>query len=208
MSMTPSDAAWEEFYDKMSEELYQEHKDQAINEFTEEQLQSFYLENQNLMRPAVDAIQEGKKLQEDQYFSAALVFFVSAIEILLKTTLLKPVIYGLIHNEVLAEVIAENFLKQSGLDRYKKLMSKIFQEVANVDLSHVKRESSDKLLIVECDEIQKIRNRIIHQGFKCLPDDAELSNLVAASVFGSIVKPFLYSIGLTVVERGEIIPVK
>ena len=120
MSMTPSDAAWEEFYDKMSEELYQEHKDQAINEFTEEQLQSFYLENQNLMRPAVDAIQEGKKLQEDQYFSAALVFFVSAIEILLKTTLLKPVIYGLIHNEVLAEVIAENFLKQSGLDRYKK----------------------------------------------------------------------------------------
>lgn len=77
-----------------------------------------------------------------------------------------------------------------------------------MDLSHVKRESSDKLLIVECDEIQKIRNRIIHQGFKCLPDDAELSNLVAASVFGSIVKPFLYSIGLTVVERGEIIPVK
>jgi len=39
MSMTPSDAAWEEFYDKMSEELYQEHKDQAINEFTEERLQ-------------------------------------------------------------------------------------------------------------------------------------------------------------------------
>ena len=75
MSYDPSDAAWDEFYDRMSEELYPDHKDQAIAEFTEERLQSFYLRQPNVMRPAVDAIQEGKRLQKNGHHSAALVFF-------------------------------------------------------------------------------------------------------------------------------------
>ncbi len=47
------------------------------------------------MRPAVDAIQQGKQLQANKYRSAAQVFFMSAVEILLKATLLRPVICGL-----------------------------------------------------------------------------------------------------------------
>lgn len=207
MSYDETDAAWDEFYDKISEELYPEHKDQAITEFTKERLQSFYLKNPKVMRPAVDAIQEGKKLQENQHYSAALIFFVSAIEILLKATLLKPVIYGLIHNEDLADVIVKNTLGQSGFNRYEGLLSKIFQEQAGVKLSSVNRESSNKPLLIECKEMQDIRNKIVHQGSKCLSDQAELSRLVTVAVFELIVRPVLYSIDLTVIERGEIIEV-
>lgn len=204
MSYDETDAAWDEFYDKISEELYPEHKDQAITEFTKERLQSFYLKNPKVMRPAVDAIQEGKRLQENGHHSASLVFFVSAIEILLKATLLKPVIYGLVHNEALAEIIVKNTLGQSGFSRYEGLLSKIFQEHAGVKLSSVNRESSIKPLLTECKEMQDMRNKIIHQGSQCSTDEAELSKLVVAAVFESIVRPVLYSIGLTVVERGEI----
>lgn len=87
-----SEAGWNELYNQMSSELYPEHKDQAITEFTKDRLQSYYLKNPNVMRPAVDAIQHGKKLQKDGYNSAALIFFVSAVEILLKATLLKPIV--------------------------------------------------------------------------------------------------------------------
>lgn len=204
MSYNEDDAALEEFYDKISEELYPEHKNQAIGEFTIDRLQSYYLENPKVMRPAVDAIQEGKKLQENGHHSAALVFFVSAIEILLKATLLRPVIYGLVHNEALAEIIVKNTLTQSGFNRYNGLLSKIFQEHAGIELSSVQRDSSSKPLLTECEKMQDIRNKIIHQGLQCTTDDAELSKLIAAAVYKSIVKPVLQSISLTVVEDGEI----
>lgn len=176
--MTPNEAAMEEFYDQMREELYLEEEDQIIADFTADRLQSFYLKNPQVMRPAVDAIQEGKKLQAGEHYSAALIFFISAVEILLKTTLLKPVIYGLIHNEALAEVVVKNFLSQSGFVRYENLMSKIFQELSNVNLSSVKRETSNDSLMIECKKTQDMRNRIIHQGLIIGSEDAELSRLV------------------------------
>ena len=55
MSYDESDAAWDEFYDRMSEELYPDHKDQAITEFTEERLQSYYLK---FICPVKDTVRE------------------------------------------------------------------------------------------------------------------------------------------------------
>jgi len=56
---TPEEYAMEGFYDQISRELYPDHKEQAIEEFTEEKLKSYYQKNSKVMRPAVDAIQEG-----------------------------------------------------------------------------------------------------------------------------------------------------
>ena len=45
------DAAWDQMWDQMSVELYPEHKEQAIEEFTTERLQSFYLRNPDILAP-------------------------------------------------------------------------------------------------------------------------------------------------------------
>jgi hypothetical protein len=42
MSYIPEDAAWDEAYENISRELYPEHKEQAISEFTAERLRSYY----------------------------------------------------------------------------------------------------------------------------------------------------------------------
>ncbi|WP_169709471.1 hypothetical protein [Deferrisoma camini] len=55
MSYDEQDAAMDEFYDQISKELYPEHKEQAIEEFTQEKLKSYYLQNPGVMRPAVEA---------------------------------------------------------------------------------------------------------------------------------------------------------
>lgn len=68
MSYDPEDAAMDEFYDLISKELYPEHKEQAIEEFTDDKLKSYYQDNPDVMRPAVDAIQEGNwQLKEGRY---------------------------------------------------------------------------------------------------------------------------------------------
>jgi len=205
MSYDPEDAAMDEFYDQISKELYPEHKEQAIEEFTEEKLKSYYQQNPNVMRPAVDAIQEGNWQLEQKRYSPALVFYVTAIELLLKATLLRPVLYGLIHNEGLAEIMIKHILGQTGVERYEMLLAQLFDKLANIDVKQIYREGAQSKLFVECRELQKIRNTIIHQGVFCTENDAKKGNLVAVAVFEQIVQPMLSSIGLTVIEKGKIV---
>src|SRR5689334_2194881 len=113
MSYDQYDEARDAMYDEISRELYPDHKAQAITEFTTARLQSYYTANPVVMRPAVESIQEGRRLQANGHSSAAIVFFVTAIELLLKATLLKPVVHGLVHSEGLAEVIVAQALGQS-----------------------------------------------------------------------------------------------
>jgi len=92
MSYTEEDARWDEFWDQMSKELYPEHKEQAIEEFTTARLQSYYLKNPDILAPGIRMYIEAKELQEN-HPSASYVFATSAIELFLKSAFLKPVVY-------------------------------------------------------------------------------------------------------------------
>ncbi|MCO5096680.1 MAG: hypothetical protein M9884_04315 [Rhodocyclaceae bacterium] len=207
MSYDEHDAALEEMYDRIGQELYPEHKAQAIEEFTAERLRSFYLKHPEVMRPALTAFKEAKALRESNHFSAALVFYVTSIELFLKSTLLKPVVYGLVHNDALADVIVQFALGQSGFDRYKSLLAKLFSDIANIELNDIKREGAVKPLLDEALDVQKIRNKIIHQGATCTESEANLARDVATLVFGRIVVQMFDTLGLDVHEKGLIKPV-
>lgn len=60
------------YYEQESakEEFIEEISLQAINELTNDRLRSFYIKHPNVMRPAVDALQEGKSLYELNHYSA------------------------------------------------------------------------------------------------------------------------------------------
>jgi hypothetical protein len=206
MSYDPSDAARDEMYDEIARELYPSHKEQAIGEFTAERLQSYYVANPKVMRPAVDAIQEGRKLQANGHYGAAVVYFVTAIELLLKATLLRPVVHGLVHSEGLAEVIVQQALAQPGFDRYSKLLAGLYVQITGKELSAVKRDDAKDALITECTAQQALRNRIIHQGAIANAEDAELARLIVVAVYELVVRQVLWHLRLSVVERGEIIP--
>ena len=206
MSYDEYDAARDEFYEQISQELYPEHKVQAVEEFTAERLRSFYEKYPSVMLPAVDALQEGKALQEKGHFSGAVVFFVSAIELLLKATLLKPVIYGLVHHDALADIIVQHTLGQAGFDRYEGLLADLFSRLAGLDVKAISRDDASSKLLEESKQLQKLRNRIIHQGAKATEAEAETAHLVAIAIYEKIVKPMLYVLGLTVGEKGVISP--
>ena len=91
--ITESEAQYEEWMD----ELYREHKEQAIEEFTGERLKSFYLAHPLIARPSFEALTEARKLVEG-HLSAAQVIAAVAVEVGLKDALLKPVVHGLVHS--------------------------------------------------------------------------------------------------------------
>lgn len=206
MSYDEHDAAIDEMYERISDELYPEHRDQAVSEFTAERLRSYYLDNPMVMRPAVDTLQEVKRLRANGHSSAVVVFCATAIELFLKATVLQPIVYGLVHSPALADVIVRYAVGQTGFDRYRELLSRMFEELANVDLAKVSRTGAKVALIDECREIQALRNDVIHKGRDCSPDGAERSIGVAIAVYNDIVAPILGSLGLAVVEKGRIEP--
>jgi hypothetical protein len=204
MSYSEEDASWDELWDQMSKELYPDHKEQAIEEFTTTRMQSYYLKNPDVLAPGLQMYIEAKELLE-KHPSASFVFATSAIELFLKSALLKPVISGLIHNEPLSKIIVETSLNSTGFIRYKKLLSGLFTELINIDIDKVKRIGSHEYLFREASEVQKKRNEIIHQGIVVDKDDAIFAISVAYGVLHSIVNPMLLGIGLWMDKRGIVL---
>lgn len=204
MSYDERDAAMDEMLERISDELYPEHRNQAVSEFTADRLRSFYLAHPMVMRPAIDALQEVKRLKANGHSSAVVIFCATAIELFLKATVLQPIVYGLVHSPALADVIVKYAVGQTGFDRYRDLLSSMFEELAGLDLAKVMRSGSKTALIDECRGIQELRNGIIHKGLNCARDDADRAIEVAAAVYKEIVVPILASLELTVLAHGRI----
>lgn len=204
MSYDEYDASLDDFYERVGEELYSNHKAQAIQEFTADRLKSFYVAQPNVMLPAVLAYREAKKLQSLDHHAPTVVFSVTAIEVFLKTTLLKPVIFGLVHHESLAAIVVEHTLGQTGFDRYKTLLSRLFADLADIDVAFVKRDGFESPLLDEVLSLQKLRNKIIHQGQQCSKEEATHALDITSAVFSKIVLPMLGALGLEVHEKGGI----
>jgi hypothetical protein len=198
MSYTPFDEAWDQFY----EDRYRR---DVIEDFTTERLQSFYTRNPAIATNALQSHEEARNLLADGHPSASLVFAVSAIEQFLKVTLLRPVIYGLVHHEPLADVIVEFTLGQTGFDRYNKLLAGLFEKLAGIDITNVKRQSSSKKLLEEAAELQKLRNKIIHQGLPVSDVDAQVAIETASAVSNEILERMLNALGLQLDKIGRIV---
>ena len=203
MSYDARDAAMDEMYDRMSDELYPDHKARAIEEVTTKRFHAYYKQHSFVMRPAVDMVQEGNKLKDEGHFAAAVVFYMTAVEILLKATVLRPVILGLIHNEELAAIVVDHTLTGTGFDRYTKLLAGLFDELVGIKLDSIKAESG-KTILAECTDLQNLRNGVIHRGESRTEEEANRAHTTANAVFHLLVDPMICALGLTIIERGEI----
>jgi len=198
------DEAWDAAWEHMSKELYPEHREQAIEEFTDERLKSFYMQHSDILLQAVKRFEEADELHES-HPSASLVFSTTAIELYLKSSLLKPVVYGLIHNEALADIVVATALGQTGFERYKKLLSKLFEEIAGIDIGGVKRAGSTISLLSEVKKVQDLRNAVIHRGEDATAEQARFAMDVATCVLYGIVNVMLYVLGLKFDDDGYIV---
>src|SRR5437016_11002375 len=106
MSMEPweaeEEAALQNLYNEFGPEWAAEHRDelfqQAVREFTADRLKSYYVAQPRLALPALDSLKESQSLLAS-HPKAALVFAMTAIEVTIKTVLLKPIVFGLVHTE-------------------------------------------------------------------------------------------------------------
>ena len=199
MSMT-----WEEvMYDEAMSDLYEENKKQAIQEFTVERLQSYYLEYPGIAMPALKALEKAQQLTAS-YPTASFIFSTISIEVGIKATLLKPVVYGLIHSESLASIITDMVIRQTSIDKFQKLLFKILSEYGEIDLNSLKRANSSKLLWTEMKDVQKRRNSVIHRAENIDINESKEALCIAEYILENIFPQLVTHLELNISEDGSI----
>ncbi len=104
----------------------------------------------------------------------------------IKVVLLKPIVFGLVHTEALASLITELTIKNTGIERFYKLLSGILTRFGGVDLETFKRTGSTTPLWKEITEVRDARNAVIHRGENVEESTAELAVAVAQSLLHDI----------------------
>ena len=185
----------EHYHDYMEEqaieELYEEMRAQAIEEFTEERLQAYYLANKLLAKPAVDFLSQARTVRTSNS-TAGFLLAAIAIEVGLKATLIKPIVYGLVHAESVASLITDLTLSPMGLERYRELLFQLLKMQGGTDLKNYQRQDSRKTLWEEILEVKKLRNATMHRAQSVMEVNTALAlgvaSVITETIFPSVLR--------------------
>lgn len=205
MTYTPEDARADEFYEELARELYPAHRDQAIGEFTAERLRSYYLKEPDLAVNGRRAFHQAKQLYRLGQLGPALVCAVTVIEVFFKGGFLRPVVYGLVHSDALAEAVVKAALSQPGYKRYEPLLARLYGELVGRELTSFTRKGSNKPILVDASEAQAVRNRVVHEGYEPTDEEARQAIGAAAIVMVNIWRPMLNTLGLRVGAKAHVV---
>ncbi len=192
MSYSWADAAHDEW---LAEQGAEEFREEIVQEFTVECLCSFFLNHPDLGRPAVDALVEARNLLPVSP-TACLVFAAASSEIAVKAVLLQPMIYGVVHQESVAALLAELALSRRGYKDFKKLLFQLLKDHGGVDLDAHVRSATNKPLWQEICEIQGRRNRAVHHMETHAAADAQHAIDVAEEILTEVFPALVRSLGL------------
>ena len=122
----------------------------VVEQFAQERLQSYYVQNPDVALPACWALEQARALLPD-HPEASLVFAVTAAEVGLKSGLLKPILHGLVHDEAFAAIIA-NLMPTQRNQQFRDLLFAILGNYGSVDLGTFVRPGASPTL---WDEMQQ-----------------------------------------------------
>ena len=196
-----ADAYYEKLYNELGPEWAEEHASelntQAIHDFTNERLQSYYLKHPDMAGAALAMMGEMGGLIGGHRI-AALLFATSAVEITIKHLLLKPILNGLVHNERVADLVMGLAPRETGSDGFKALLFGVLNKVAGVDLATYRRSGSNRTVWDEWKQLQKERNNLIHDGSAPSAETLAFFDSVATEFLNVIFPKVLRRLGLEV----------
>lgn len=134
--------------------------------------------------------------------------FTTTIEVGLKVALLKPVVYGLVHNQSVADLVSDLAIKHNGLDRFKPLLARILSHYGNIDFEGFTIQGHSKTVWEEIKKIQNLRNGVLHRAEPVREEEAELARVVASMIIvvylGSILERLNLKLGKGAVIEDDV----
>ncbi|MDP8240414.1 MAG: hypothetical protein P9X24_15090 [Candidatus Hatepunaea meridiana] len=119
------EAGWDAIYNEISGEVIENYKaDRSI---------AYFEKYPKIAIPSYHALLNARSLLAENC-TAAQIFATIAIEVGLKFVFAKPIIYGLIHSDIGAELISDFTMNFTNIERYRKTVLPLLSKFAKVDL--------------------------------------------------------------------------
>ncbi len=216
MAYEPIDAYYEELEQSAYEHFYEQYQNsdhhaedlyEAVEEFIEERLRSFYLRKPTVVQPPLALLKEAKELYQVEHFSAAQVFAGAAIEVTFKEAILKPIVYGFVLSDTMANLIVEIFAKSvREIDRFKVLLLHIIETFGEVNLDQLILEGANKTVWQQAKEVGEQRNQLLHKAKQATKEDAEQSLSIADYVTGKLFPQIITNLDLRLDASYQVLP--
>jgi hypothetical protein len=172
-------------------------REETITEFTFEKLRSYYLDHPDIYIPVGRRLDAAKHL-ETINAAASLIFSLSASEVCLKNLILRPMVYGFVHQTYIAQVIADLAVSHMGWDRFRDLLESILRDKLGIDLGKAHISGTSQSLWEEFNRLVKIRNGILHRAEDTTAQEEitglGIANELACNIFPSLLENFALKI--------------
>jgi len=207
MGYEPIDAEYEEQMDAMYEgvlehyrnsDSYHEDINRGIDDFISERQKSFYIERPTVVEPAFNLLSEARELFALGHYAAAQVMAGAATEVTFGDALLRPMIYGFVHSDTVAPLIADVVEDARSVYRFKALLVEIVARFSGIDLYTFTVSGSNKSLWQSVNEVRTQRNDVLHRGglLAVAREESEYALAVAMTLIETVFPAVIGNLGL------------
>ncbi len=207
MGYEPIDAEYESKMEALYEgvlesyygsDAYHEDIGRGIDDFIADRQKSYYLGHPTLIHPAEHLLAEARELFDLKHYASAQVFAGASAEIVFGDALLKPMVYGLVHSDTVAPLVADVIENARSVYKFKALLVAIVSEFSQIDLTANSTDLNNQSLWSFVDGVRKQRNSVLHSdGFsKVNKEDAETAITASTQLLELVLPKVLDGIGL------------
>jgi len=179
-------------------EAYAEDLERGIDEFIAERQKSYYVDNPAVAESAFNLLAEARALFDLGHYGVSQVMAGAASELAFGDVLLKPMVYGLVHNDSIAPVVADIIENARAVYKFRALLIAIVSQFSGIDLTANVPELGNKSFWSLVNDVREQRNAILHrdQLLKVSKEDAEKAMAGAAQLLENVLPVILKTIGL------------
>jgi hypothetical protein len=177
---------------------YYEDIGRGIDEFISDRQKSFYLEKPAVAEPAFNLLTEARELFTLSHYAAAQVMAGAAAEVTFGDALLKPMVYGFVHSDTVAPMVAKIIEDARSVWKFEALLIEIVLRFSGIDITTFAPLGSNETLWQSVKSVRGKRNEVLHRGglAAVTREEAEQAIVVAATLIETVFPAVLNSLGL------------
>lgn len=189
------DAMYDNAYESEAQKAHEDLYEDIIDDFVTDTTVSYFDQNKDMLAISYIARDEANKVIAISP-SSAILFTYTAIETAIKHTILKPMIFGMTHNENVANLLVDKYMKEHNVARYTDITFNLVDT-----LIQFKLDSEQKAIIGEIKGLAKQRNGVTHRGELYTKKDALDALNILNDLYDKVIMKMLNHINFTIKDE-------
>ncbi len=196
--MSWDDDAW--YYER--EAAMEAFLEESLKNIAEDNIRGYLGQNGDAINLRVeDCLRQARELKDLDYFQPAVTLATTAIEIIVRFMLIRPLLQGAFLSDDWAQFISRRIV--SGRSAEDRALLPSILSFHGIELGSIKLPDEKLLWETIVKEVYPKRHRVIHAAAPASSEEAELAIKCAETLSAEIVRPIAKKLGFSLEETGR-----